>query len=369
MHNLEIVNGKASMVYNKQWGNPWHELGTAVEGAMTALEALQLSKQDWEAIKIQLEYQGKPVSAWGIMRSDNGVVLGTCGEDYQPIQNTEQFNCIDVLLENTDGAHYDTAGVLGRGERVWALARIPEADINVAGQDKHEAFLLATTSHDGSLAFTLKLVHIRVVCQNTLSSALSTNGALARVKHSKNAMMRLEAAKNYLHLVKASALSIEEKLNVLATRKMTRESYDNVMDKLFPVTKDAKGNITNQVRRDNILSEIIQLYESNDRNAVPAVKGTAYNLLNAVTEWTDHCRNARMSANREEAGYTPGMARAESALFGNGETLKDKAMDIILMDTQGNPVIQTVNRPVVAVPAAAVSTGSTLLDAVIDENH
>ena len=94
MHNLEIVNGKASMVYNKQWGNPWHELGTAVEGAMTALEALQLSKQDWEAVKIQLEYQGKPVSAWGIMRSDNGIVLGTCGEDYQPIQNTEQFNCI-----------------------------------------------------------------------------------------------------------------------------------------------------------------------------------------------------------------------------------------------------------------------------------
>jgi phage/plasmid-like protein (TIGR03299 family) len=368
MHNLEMVNGQASMVYNARWGNPWHNLGTAVDGAMVASEALEKSHQGFIVEKVQLEYQGQLVDVWGIRRMDNGVVLSPCGKDYQPIQNLEQFECIDVLLANSDGAHYDTAGVLGRGERVWALARIPSADITVNG-DQHEAFLLATTSHDGSLAFTLKLVHIRVVCNNTLTSALHANGALARIKHTKSAIARLEMAKNYLHQLKADALNLEERLNVLANRRMTRDSYQSVMDKLFPFTRDSKGNITNQVRHDNILGEIIRLYESNDKDANPAIRGTAYNLLNAVTEWTDHCRSARMSSNREEAGYTQAMANSESALFGNGETLKQKALEVIMMDTKGNPVVQTMHIPSVTAPDVPTSTGSALLDSVIDTNH
>lgn len=273
-HNLETRNGKASMVYNSRYGSPWHSLGTAVDGAMTAAQALELSAQDWEVIKRQLHTfsatgQSVEIPAWGIFRDDNGEFLGTCGEDYQPIQNVAQFDSIDFLLESSSGAHYDTAGVLGRGERVWTLARIPEADITVAGVDKHESFLLAATSHDGSLAFTLKLTATRVVCQNTLSMALNSNGALARVKHTKNALDRVESAKKYMHLVTSQAATLSEKLNVLASRKMTRATYSAIMDKLFPVARNEEGGKANQTRRENVLSDVVAAYESNDRNAFP----------------------------------------------------------------------------------------------------
>jgi phage/plasmid-like protein (TIGR03299 family) len=367
MHNLEIVDDKASMVYVSKWGNPWHELGTPVENAMTAVQALELSRQNFKVEKFQLEFQGKPVPAWGIFRTDSMGLLGTCGEGYLPIQNDAQFDAIDALLQGSDGAHYDTAGVLGKGERVWALARIPQADINI-GSDKHEAYLLASTSHDGSEAFTLKLVNIRVVCQNTLSMALSSNGALARIRHTKNALGRMEAAKEYFKMIEKNAHTLAEKLQVLAGRNMTKQSYMQVMDRLFPVRRDQQGNIVNATRRENILNEIVRLYESNDRNAVPEVKGTAYNLLNAVTEYTDHCRNARMTEDREEAGYTVKQARAESALFGSGEQLKTRALEVILEDTKGNPV-HTIQQ--CAAPAVEMlqSTGSALLDQVIDENN
>ena len=363
MHNLEIKNGRASMVFNSRYGNPWHQLGTPVDGAMTAASAMELSQQDWDVIKRQLfthSASGAEVSipAYAIFRDDNGAYLGTCGQDYQPIQNAKQFEIIDYLLEGSDGAHYDTAGVLGRGEKVWTLARIPEADITVAGVDKHVSFLLAATSHDGSLAFTLKLTSTRVVCQNTLSMALSSNGALARVKHTKNALDRVEAAKRYMQMVTENAKTLSEKLNLLAGRKMTKATYQSVMDKLFPVSKDEDGKERGQGRRDNILGDVIRLYESNDRNAVPEIRGTAYNLLNAVTEYTDHLRTSRVSDDKAELGYTADKARYESAIFGSGDTLKNKALDVILTDTAGNAVIsrQTFTAP---------SMGSGLLDSVI----
>lgn len=229
-HNLEQVNGNASMVYNSKYGSPWHSLGTPVEGAMTARQALELSQQDWEVLKRQLCTRNElgdvvEIPAYGIFRDDNGQFLGTCGVDYQPIQNSSQFEIIDFLLEGSDGAHYDTAGVLGRGERVWTLARIPEADITVAGVDKLQSYLLAATSHDGSMAFTLKLTSTRVVCNNTLSMALNSNGSLARVKHTKNAMDRVDQAKRYMSQVVENSHDLSAKLNILANRKLTRETF------------------------------------------------------------------------------------------------------------------------------------------------
>lgn len=365
-HNLEMYAGKASMVYNSRYGSPWHALGTPVDGAMTAAQAMELSRQDWDVIKRQLfthSASGQPVMipAWGIFRDDNGAFLGTCGEDYAPIQNAKQFESIDFLLESTDGAHYDTAGVLGYGERVWALARIPSADISV-GEDRHEAYLLAATSHDGSLAFTLKLTATRVVCQNTLSMALGSNGSLARIKHTRNALDRVEQAKRYMRLVGQNSASLQEKLNILASRRMTKDSYQSIMDKLFPAPKDENAS---PARRDNILADVIRLYESNDANAFPETKGTAYNLLNAVTEYTDHLRTSRLSDDKRDLGYTSDRARYEAAIFGSGDTLKNRALDVILQDTAGNPVRTVRQFAAQRVDMPMPPPSGNLLDAIV----
>ena len=59
-----------------------------------------------------------------------------------------------------------------------------------------------------------------------------------------------------------------------------------VLDRLFPGKKDENGK--SSTRNDNILADVLRCYESNDRNQFPEQRGTAYNLLNAVTEYTDH---------------------------------------------------------------------------------
>jgi len=198
--------------------------------------------------------------------------------------------------------------------------------------------------------------------------ALSFNGALAKVKHTKSALERVKRAKRYMEVVKDNARSLEEKLNILAARRMTRESMTSILDKLFPVNKDENGKASErQTRRENILADVLKLYESNDSNANPGIRGSAYNLLNSVTEYTDWLRTGRVTEDKAAAGYTADRARAESSLFGSGDALKTKALEVILLDTQGNPVhtVQTFTAPSVETPKPPASN-SSLLDSILD---
>jgi hypothetical protein len=117
----------------------------------------------------------------------------------------------------------------------------------------------------------------------------------------------------------------------LAETKLTRESTKAILDRLFPVSADPKANTT---RRENLVGDVLKLYAHNDADAYPSVKGTAYNLLNAVTEYTDHLRTAR--GNGSEPAQMA-VARSESALFGSGSQLKTQALQVIIEETAKIP--------------------------------
>ncbi len=364
-HNLYTDrNGRTAMFCTGGRKAAWHELGQRTPDAQTWDQAMTLAGLDWEVVKKQLfgsiSEDGsnlQPIPAWGIFRNSDAAYLGTVGDQYTVIQNRYAFDFVDALLEAENGAHYESAGALGNGERIWCLAKVPHV-ITVAGEDKSEVYLLFTTSHDGSMAATAKLSTVRVVCQNTLNQALSCNGSMVRVKHTRDAERRLDQAKRLMEGVGADAKKLEEKLNLLATRKMTRDSLKSIMDRLFPAPKDEKANTT---RRENVLADVLRLYESNDRGTFPQIKGTAYNLLNAITEYTDHERTARITEGRKD--YSISQARAENAFVGTGDRLKQDALDVILQDTAGNPVHSVIySRPTAPAPSGS------LLDAVI-ANH
>jgi phage/plasmid-like protein (TIGR03299 family) len=313
--------------------------------------AMALAGLDWTVVKRNLyDGNGNMLPAFGTFRQEDGQFLGAVGERYVPIQNVKAFEFVDGLLEATDGAHYDSAGALGNGERIWVSAKVP-FDFETVPGDKLETYLLFTTSHDGSVSATSKIATVRVVCQNTLNQALNQqNGASVRVKHTRNAADRMQKAIDAMRGVGSSVSALKDKLTQLAHVRVTRESMTAILDRLFPKPKDEKANTT---RRENILTEVLNLYESNDRNAFPSVRGTAYNLLNAVTEYTDHLRASRSNNGNQT------VARADSAMFGSGEALKTEALETILELTANGPVSETVYAPI------NPSSGGSLLDAVI----
>jgi len=359
-HDIAILNGKHTMFMVGTREDAWHKLGQRCDSAVNWEQAMGLAGLDWNVIKNQnyaRNPQGHvvPVSSYSIFRDTDGAELASnVGEGFTVKQNRECFQFVDDLLQDNGGAHYDSAGALGNGATIWCAVRVPRADIAVNGDDKSESYLVFTTAHDGSMAHTAALSSVRVVCRNTLRQALSTNTGILRIKHTKNANARFEDAKRTMDGVVMDAGKLQDKLQMLASRRITRESLTAITDRLFPKPTEKDQNTT---RRDNILADVLRLYESNDDNAFPSIRGTAYNLLNALTEYTDHYRTARITDARK--GSSVDIARAENAVIGTGERLKTQALEIILESTAGAPVHSVIqSRPM-------ATAGGSLLDAVL----
>jgi phage/plasmid-like protein (TIGR03299 family) len=324
----------------------WHKLGQRTQGAVTWMEAMELANLNWTCDLVKMFYRGTladvqtgrgPVmevpEQFAVIRSIDNACLGVVGSDYRVIQNRDAFSFVDSILEAEKGAHYESAGALGNGERIWTMARIPGSDFAVGGTDAHESYLLFTTSHDGSGAGVAKLTTTRVVCQNTLQSALSGGGSVMRFRHTKNVQDRLERAKLIMTGVTQDVKQLREKFEFLASKRMTKDSLVAVIDRLFPKSEDEKSS---QTRRDGIVAEVLKLYELNDgKNGNKAIAGTGFNLFNAVTEYVDHFRSARITEGRK--GMTVQQARAENAVFGTGERLKTEALGVLLDAVKNNP--------------------------------
>lgn len=320
----------------------WHKLGEVSGKFQTWREMIAAAKADFAVVKSQLDYQGVPVDAWGTFRVEQADMqenvatiqrdkmrfLGTVGQDYNVIQHTSGFEVLDALVGQIDGAHYETMGTLDYGKVVWGQVD-PNISIRV-GDDESSVLLSFHTSHDGSKAFDIYESLLRHVCRNTLrAGSLRRLANSLRVRHTKNAQVRIEDLKTEIGEIRNVAMSMQDRLQFLVKRRVTRESLVSVMDRLFPKTQKDDGVEASSTRRDNILADILVLYEKNDGDVFPEQRGTGYNLLNAITEYTDHFR----------ASTSNGKGRAESSIFGSGAKLKQDALGVVLDEMKNAPEV------------------------------
>jgi len=321
---------------------PWHKLGITIDGVATWQDAMLLAGLDWQVEKKLLRDEWgnelkdgfeKDANVFGIFRDIDNALLGVVGDRYSIIQNKEAFAWVDALI-GQEGAHYDSAGALKGGQTIFCSAHLPSAGFEVVPGDRHQTYLMFTTSHDGSQSAQVKLTDVRVVCNNTLTSAINGLGTSLFIRHTKSAADRLAVAKSLIDISATTAEGIRDKMRSLVEKKITRSTAENIFDKLFPVSPEA---VNTAVRNKNI-ADILNLYEFNDNNQFPEIRGTAYNLVNAVTEWTDTARGTRNTG----GNYTPEKARITSAIFGSGELLKQKAMEIICHEARSMPSMGSV---------------------------
>ena len=194
MHNLY----KNTLAYTGE--RPWHGLGVAFDQPFSSTEAIQAAQLDYPVRKEQLyRRQPKdgreaftPTEAWATVNGDTDQVLGIVGEQYEVLQNREAFDFFDILLKES-GGKLQTAGAIGRGEKVWMLAKLPEIFYPLAG-DSMEQFILGTTSHDGSLKTEVRFTGIRTVCENTLNMALKEARSVVSIRHTANMRQKLDMA-------------------------------------------------------------------------------------------------------------------------------------------------------------------------------
>ena len=362
-HNLAFdVNGNARMF--NQGSTPWHGLGTVVDQCQTWQDVIRVAGLGYPLEKLQLisPIDNFPIpDVYGIFRTDTGECFGPVGKDYSIIPPEYCLEFVDTILEADDDAHYVSAGALGKGERIWVCAQI-SGEVNITGtDDKQYPYLFFATSHDGSLSATCKLSFVRPVCQNTLSQGLNSTGAFLKVRHTKNADMKMQQAKALMAGVAAQVKDIEAKFNVLATRKVSKESVADTFKRLFGDYENK-----NTAKTANKVQAILDRFADNDHGAIPEIGGTAYALLNAITGYVDHEASFRRTNGKEN--LSADTIRGENAMFGVGASLKESALEIVMEATKNDSYHQVMRRYVTAPTVTPIMppppTG--LLDSLID---
>jgi phage/plasmid-like protein (TIGR03299 family) len=330
-HELLIQNGEASMFYFGK--EPWHGLGTKLEGPATAREAISAAKLDWQVVKKQL-YAGDgnerlrrvpnrfavvPEHVWG---KPDCPVFGIVGKQYTPLQNHEAFEFFDSIVGKKE-AIYHTAGALGDGERIWILAKLP-SDIQVAGEDITNKFLLLSNTHDGNNSVQIKFTPVRVVCQNTLTMALK-RGRTLRVVHTRDMHQRLKQSEKLLGLINTRFSEIEQAFKKLVEVKMNGRKLTEFLISVFPDPKQPEGRDTSDERFQKKLARAQQnrfwathFFEHGRGNQARPVAGTLWAAYNGVTELVDHrCRKNQANGHR-----------LNSIWFGDGYLVKARAFRI-----------------------------------------
>lgn len=312
-----------TMMYNVQEGVPWHGLGKAVEGRVSSAEAIKAGGLDWKVAveKMVVAADGLVVpNHFAVVRQDRRNVLGVVGNRFEPLQNVDAFASFDSAF-GKEAAIYETCGSLGIGEKVWLLAKLPDA-FEVVNGDVVVKYVLLAMGHDGSMSIKVGKTAVRTVCENTLNLALSARENFVSIRHTGDVKARVDAAFKVLGLVKEQYAELETFFKWLASRPLFGEGLKNVVADIFPAPEGEKAS----TRLANIREAVIERCENGKGVEIPGVRGTAWAAFNGVTEYLDHFRVMKGTDDDADGARS---RRMESILFGNVAETRERAGKII----------------------------------------
>ncbi|MGD8174933.1 DUF932 domain-containing protein [Marinimicrobium sp. ARAG 43.8] len=302
---------------------PWHGLGRQLDSGLPIDDWVIQAGMDWEIqespvrfIAGQREYLGeiKPFDDHKVLyRSDTHDPLSVVGNRYKVVQPREILEFYRDLTERS-GFELETAGVLKGGRKLWALASTGQST-TLKGKDTTKGYVLLATACDGTMATTAQFTSVRVVCNNTLAVALGSGSGAVKVPH--RSVFDAEAVKRSLGITVSAWDEFMYRMKHLSNRSV---KDSEVRHFLLRVLGDPdKASISKGTERN--MARVQALYDGQGLGAdLASSKGTAYGLLNAVTQFVDHERRARSQDNR-----------LDSAWFGQGAALKGRALDEALL--------------------------------------
>ncbi|WP_454906777.1 DUF932 domain-containing protein [Variovorax gossypii] len=315
-HQLTIQqSGVAEMAY--VGATPWHGLGQRVAAEASLEQWLEQARMQWEIKSSPVQYTNGSLHDFSdyqvLYRSDSNAPLSVVSDRYKVVQPKEMVEFFRSLVES-EGFMIETLGSLKGGRRIWALAKT-HLENDVVGSDRVKAYLLLITSCDGSLATTAKFISTRVVCWNTQAIALGEDGLEVKVRH--NTEFNAEVVKGRMGLIGGQAFEkFVDRMRSLSKIKMTRGDAELVVASVLPSPTNPKTKI----QETRGFQTILGLFSGAAIGSnLPGVQGTAWGLLNAVTEYTDHRVRAHSTENR-----------LSSAWFGTGANLKAAAEEALL---------------------------------------
>jgi phage/plasmid-like protein (TIGR03299 family) len=332
-HNLNFNEQTGQHSFFSVQQKAWHGLGKIVQDYPTSREAIEFAGLNYSVEKRPLftydseNQNGNPDSDiiipeievpayFATVRADNDTVLGVVGKDYEIVQNRDAFSFFDSIVGG-DGIQYETAGALGKGERIFITAKLPDY-IKVGSKDLIEKYLFLTTSHDGYGSIIAAFTPTRIVCNNTLSMALNNMSNVIKIRHTANAKERLTQAHKVMGITNKLSAQLEDIFNQWSKVRITDSEVKKLIQLAMVPNKEVLQNL--EAGKDDELSTyfnnmVNNVYEygmTSPTQHTETTKGTVFGAYNSVTGYFQNVRKYKDEESKLKSILLGGTAQIRS---------------------------------------------------------
>ena len=250
--------------------------------------------------------------------------LAVVGSRYKVLQNSEIFSCLDDIVNNSD-ARYGAAGELKGGNIVWATIELP-ANVTV-GDDPHNAYVIARTSHDGSMPFQMTPVVNRLSCTNQINAAMMSGkakGIYYRVKHSPNSSINPDDIRKAFKIMNEDVQKYATVSSYLRSIEFSNAEFKNFVNRVYPLPSKIEfspyemlsaGERTSKTRAERSRASALNVWIG-ETHTQDNIKGTKFGAFQAIVEATDH-----FSKNYEK--------QASKMILGTDIAIKSRALQLL----------------------------------------
>lgn len=271
-------------------GNPaWHGLGNVIPDNISGDldKVLEFTGLDYDILKINKvnHFTGKTIPGeYELYNGNTHVYYGTCKSGYTPVNNKKALSFIHELMKDNNIV-IDSIAEWPNG---YVAVNYKLFETEVVRGDEHIAYLQAFFGHDGLKALNYFQSHTRMVCKNTVYKAMNTAekaGHILKMKHTKNVETRMVDSIGLIEAMRDEAMSFVDRLRLIANKTLTADQVRHVLNSIYGDPKVLKSGET----KDNARTIVENLFELNDgSNGISIIRGTGYNLLNAITQYNTH---------------------------------------------------------------------------------
>ena len=299
---------------------PWHGLGNKVSEDISVDEMTIQAGLNWTVSKRAVEFKDMLgqnhlfKDRFVLARDLDNKAMSVVSGRYKPVQPKEIMEFYRDLVK-LGGFKLETAGSLSDGKRIWALAKTGDT-AKLLGNDQIDGYLLLATSYDGTFATLAQFTSVRVVCNNTLAMAMSDKKSRISIPHVRE--FKADDVKEEMGIHREAWEAFRASAEALARIKLDSKHAENVIYGLFSAIKEpeTKEAIVLKNHADNV----VKLFSGTGMGSdLESANGTAWGVVNAVTEYVDHWKRARSQD-----------TRMSGAWFGEGARLKQAAWDTAL---------------------------------------
>lgn len=283
---------------------------------------------------LQLTKENIITSHCATVDDSTGHTLGVVGSEYGIVQNTKAFDFIN-FIEEVSGVtpKIETAGKLGRGERIFITAKLGE-DAYLSPKDNVNNYVVFTNSHNGSGAVMAFFTPIRVICQNSLNMAIHNAQNKVVFKHTKHVNTRLdwEIAANRQKALEVFSKSVKFSEEFINRMKMLQsEKVDSTYVNDFTaqlLLQPAQFKLYLQADRN---LEAVEEISTRARNQVTALRnsienGVGQNFDRGTKLWLI---NGVTTMLHNEAKWKNGEAEFDAMMDGSAQKKVQKAYDLL----------------------------------------